>query len=137
MGKLKLILRSYGLKSNKGEAAPGFRSIPVADLYLDCRGVVEKGVPGGTGSSPVFQEGVEAGSPTTITSFHRIIEDSMKTIVTRRNDRKDPYEDPYVIIFLCAHGIHRSVASKHLLARRLKAAGYDVRWRESKLPPQI
>ena len=126
MSKLKLILYSYGLKSNAGDASKGFRSIPIADLYLDCRGVVEKGVPGGSGTSPLFQEGVEKGSPTTITSFHRIIEDSLDKIATRRADREDPYEDPYVIVFLCAWGIHRSVASKFILAKRLKAAGYNV-----------
>jgi rhodanese/phosphatase family RapZ-like protein len=129
MSQPKLILRSYGLKSNKGKAEDGFRSIPVADLYIDCRGVVEKGVAGHAtgGATTAFQEGVLAGSPASITSMHRLIEDSFQTVSTRR-ENSDPArkDDPYVICFFCAHGMHRSVACKHLLGERLKKAGYQV-----------
>src|SRR3990167_4287903 len=103
MSKLTLILSSYGLKTNQGKAKGGFRSIPSADLYLDCRGVVEKGLAGraGTGTNPTFQEGVLAGSPATITSFHRVIEDAMLTVSTRReNDPADKDSNrPFVVCF--------------------------------------
>lgn len=127
--KLKLVLQSYGIKTNQGKAEDGFRSIPVADLYIDCRGVVEKGISmrASGGASPAFQAGVLKGSPMSITSMHRLIEDSLFTVETRReNSAKTETERPYVICFMCAHGVHRSVACKHLVGGLLTKAGYEV-----------
>ena len=124
--KLKIKLISYGLKSNAGAAKDGWRSIPTADLYLDCRGVVEKGLVGaaGGGANPMFMAGVEKGSPTTITSFQRMIEDSLPQIVTRRNEEPDPYAKPYVICFLCAH--QRRPLKNYNIYKKLKMSGYVV-----------
>ena len=127
-GKLKLILISYGLKRNEGNADDGYRSIPVADLYFDCRGVDEhtyKGA-GARGTSEEFLDHVSAKSGGVITSFHRLIEDAIPFIPARRSDKKDPWADPFVVCFLCAHGMHRSVASKILVGKRLAKAGWNV-----------
>ena len=123
MPKVKLELISYGLKGNKGDAEKGYRSIPIADLYLDCRGVPDdKNAP--TGVS--LRDNIEAESQATLTSFHRVIEDSLRWMESRRSDRENPFEDPYVICFLCAHGMHRSVTCKKILADRLVKAGWMV-----------
>ena len=126
--KLKLVLLSYGLKSNKGDAKEGFRSIPVADLYLDCRGVKEAGLPShaGGGASQTFREAVAEASPEMLISLQRVIEFSLGQIPSRRAEDLDPFKEPYRICFLCAHGIHRSVASKILVGERLIKAGYSV-----------
>lgn len=123
MNKLKLQLISYGLKSNKGNAEKGWRSIPVADLYFDCRGVPDDK---NRAKGKTLGETIESASQATLTSFHRIIEDSIPFIQSRRSDREDPFADPYVICFMCAHGMHRSVNCKEILAKRLEKAGYKV-----------
>lgn len=129
MSPIKFLLISHGLKTASDEHT---YSLPKADLYLDCRGVTDGsrviGLVGGpTGNNLNMQKLVQELSPATITSFHRIIEDSLDKIPLRRNTKLDPYSDPYVVCFLCAHGIHRSVSSKHLIAALLKQAGYRVK----------
>ena len=124
--KPTLRLFSYGLKNNKGGAADGFRSLPVADLYIDCRGVFDGTGGFASGKLTTFQSKVIEESSMSILSFQRVIEDSLKQIPRRRNDQADPYAKPYVICFMCAHGIHRSVASKILVGERLVKAGYKV-----------
>lgn len=131
MKGLVLVLISHGLKTGKVEDTKGDTiayQVPKADLYLDCRGIREHDLPDHAkgGGSMKFQDAVLNNNAPTITSFQRIIEDSIPQIKTRRNGEKNPYDRPYVICTMCAHGIHRSVASKHLLAERLKKAGYTV-----------
>lgn len=132
--KVKLELRWHGIK--RLPAADGFRTLPKADFYLDCRGIAEHGIKGTTGKAPEFQKGVREQSPSSLVAFEELIISSLKHIETRRAGSSDPYANPYVIVFLCAHGVHRSVASCHILAARLKARGYDVTINEGKLPTE-
>lgn len=114
-------LLSYGLKTGK--------ELPKADMYIDCRGLADgsKGGPGGTGDSKAMQDYVMQQSPASIISMHRLIEDSLKRIPSRRDGDKDPYERPYRVCFMCAHGIHRSRSAKNLIAGLLTKAGYEVK----------
>lgn len=120
---LKLRLINFGLKE--------VQEIPKADLYLDCRGIMDpswqKGH-GGSGDNPSVQEKVKASSPMTIMALRNVIEEAVsgQRIPLRRSEDKDPYEKPFVVAFMCAHGIHRSRAAKHIVGDLLKKAGYNV-----------
>lgn len=113
----KLVLVSWGRKSGKPE--------PKADLHIDCRGLAEAGILG-VGSDLSFQKELEKQSQDSIGAIYTLIVDSLQRIPRRRRDRPDPYADPYVVCFACAWGVHRSVATKHIMAHRLKALGLEV-----------
>lgn len=102
--------------------------VPKADLYIDCRGIREHDLPdhdrGGTATT--FQAAVEAESAETIHAILRLIAFSLPQIRSRRIEDKNPYNRPYVVCFMCAHGVHRSVATKHIIARKLKGVGHEV-----------
>lgn len=118
---LKLVFQSYGLKTAK--------PIPKADLYFDCRCVVDgSSVPnvGGTGDSKAMQDYVKAMSPMSINGFVGQLREGIARIPSRRSDREDPFADPFVVLCMCAHGIHRSRSVKNILAERFKADGYQV-----------
>lgn len=122
---IKLVLQSYGVKHNTGEAKKGYRSVPVADLYVDCRCIKEKGLSSkGDGTSKTFQDGVLTASKTALDAVYRLIVEAIKKIPDRRSEKDDPFKEPFVICFLCAWGVHRSVATKYIMGRRLQAAGY-------------
>lgn len=118
---LKLIFQSYGLKTSK--------PIPKADLYFDCRCVVDgsgaKGI-GGTGDSKAMQDYVKQMSPMSINGFVGQLREGIARIPDRRSDRPDPFDEPFVVLCMCAHGIHRSRSVKNILADRFKADGYNV-----------
>ena len=131
--KVKLELRWHGIK--RLAAADGFRTLPKADFYLDCRGIAERGIPGVTGKDPAFQTAVREQSPASLVAFEELIVSSLRHIEHRRGGT-DPYAQPYVVLFLCAHGVHRSVSSCHILAERLKERGYDVTIKDGPLPTE-
>ena len=129
--KPKMVLLSFGLKALTQEQTDETRTVcmPKADLYLDCRAVKDFSVGDishSGGEHDMNQSSVLNASLPSITSMHRIIEDSLQWIPNRRAGSKDPYANPFVIACFCAQGIHRSVATKHLLAARLIKAGYEV-----------
>ena len=123
---LKLVLRWFGMKS-RAKTADGFRLIPGdADLLIDCRGIAEKGLTGSTGLDSSFQEGVKQQSAKSLDAILTYIVDGLRHVTARRSHLKDPFSEPYEIYFMCAHGVHRSVASANIIYERLKAMGYDV-----------
>jgi len=133
-GKVKLELSWHGIK--RLPAKDGFRTIPRADLYIDCRGIAEKGIPGFTGKSPEFQAAIRKASAPTLRAFVGQIIDALPHIPSRRGGT-DPFKEAFTVLFMCAHGVHRSVASCHIVAEALKAGGYNVTIVETKLPPEV
>ena len=131
VSKARIQLISFGLKAVSEEVTETHRvaKLPKADLYLDCRAVADFSggdVSHAGGEIGTNQDTVLSKSAPAITSFHRIVEDALQWIPARRAEAKDPYKEPFVVACFCAHGIHRSVATKHLLFARLKKAGLDV-----------
>lgn len=116
MSKLQLKLISAGVKSSN--------PLPPADLYIDCRGipnpVYAKTLGGQSGDVKVVQDWVKANAGKEINNFTEQILNSIPQIPTRRNHGDDPFEKPYVVAFLCAHGIHRSRSMKNIIGERLK-----------------
>lgn len=104
--------------------------LPKADLYLDCRVIpnpfLVKGVGSFTGENPIVQQWVLEHGQLFISSFSQLITDGIAQIPTRRKGKDDPFAAPYVICTMCAHGIHRSRAMKHLLADRFRKGGWNV-----------
>ena len=124
---VKLVLMSTGVKLNEGAAKKGFVSLPQADLYIDCRGIKEKGLHAkGTGADVAFQEAVQEASQTALEAIYALIVEGAKKIPDRRGEKAEPFKEPFRVCFFCAWGIHRSVATKHLLGRRLKMEGWQV-----------
>lgn len=107
----------------------GIFSLPLADLYLDCRvlpnPVFIDGI-GSTGDDPKMQSWMDANALPFIEAFEALICDGIAQIPKRRAGKEDPWAEPYIICFMCAHGIHRSRSMKHVIAKRLKSYGYTV-----------
>lgn len=125
---VKLVLSSYGVKTNAGGAntKKGYTSVPISDLLVDCRCIKEKGIGGGTGASVEFQAGVAQTSGKQLDLIYELIVEAIKKIPERRSEKKDPFAAPFTVVFCCAWGVHRSVATKRIIGRRLKQAGYAV-----------
>ena len=115
MKKLKLILISHGIKTIEIVEKKGYRVLPKADLYVDCRGVVDH----------ADVKTATAKSPDTLCAMYMLIVDALRHIPARRGG-PDPYAEPFTVLFMCARGVNRSVASKQILGAQLKAAGFDV-----------
>ena len=120
---LKLHFKWHGIKRIPAE--DGFRTIPKADLYIDCRAIAEAGVPGWSGKCPEFQADIKEKSKASLFCIQELIIDSLRHVSSRRGGL-DPYKEPYVVMFLCAWGVHRSVATCNVIAERMKAFGYNV-----------
>jgi RNase adaptor protein for sRNA GlmZ degradation len=67
----------------------------------------------------------EHGAPY-LDSFYQLIIDGLQQIPSRRLGKADPFERPYTVCTMCAHGIHRSRAMKYLLATQLVKDGWNV-----------
>lgn len=107
-------------------AVKGSKDFPKADLYLDVRGVANpsaSGGPGGNGDNPVVQAWVSKNSD--IAPYTELIEQALSRMTSRRGAGKE-YEKPFKIVTMCAHGVHRSRAMKHILAYWAKKQGYKV-----------
>jgi hypothetical protein len=122
-----LVLRNHGLKSRMaqwGTKDTPCPLVPKADLYLDCRGLIDGhqvDLP-----SAQYRQLLEEACNTTYEAMVTTVVESLKNLAARRRFVADPTAEPYEILCLCAYGMHRSKASKHILAGRLKALGYDV-----------
>lgn len=124
--RVKLVLRSYGVKTNAGKATRGgYTSVPVSDLFIDCRCIKERGI-SGAGRSVAFQAAVVQTSSSQLDLIYKLILEAIKKIPERRVEKKDPFGEPFDITFCCAWGMHRSVATKYIMAKQLKQAGYSV-----------
>ncbi len=122
--RIKFLLRHYGLKRLKNP--DGLTLMPRADLYIDCRVVKEKGITGVNGDDPKFQTGIKKACPDVLDNILANILNSLQVFEDRRSSRLFPYAEPYVVCFMCAYGMHRSRATKHIMAERLKALGFNV-----------
>lgn len=125
MSKSKLILINDGWKSISAQ-----HPLPKADLYLDCRPLPnpfhDKMVGGLSGDSPATQDWMLQRAQPFLKSFYQQVVDGLIRIPSRRQGDGDPFSKPYTICLLCAHGIHRSRAMKHILGAKLKAGGWIV-----------
>lgn len=113
---LKIELFNFGVKHEK--------EFPKAELFLDCRGVANpshSGGPNGTGDDPEVQAWVAKNSD--LSPYTMMVEDAFSRLITRKGAGSE-FEKPFRIAAMCAHGIHRSRAIKHLLARYLQNSGY-------------
>ena len=114
---LPIVLMSFGVKSGQ--------LFPPADLYLDCRGCADPShVMSGTGDDPEVQEWVWDRSANILQAYRGLIWESISRLTTRRGAGKE-FDKPFVILTMCAHGIHRSRAMKHILGRWLRADGFS------------
>lgn len=115
MDKLIIKLRSVGFKTGAWEKA-----VEKAHFILDARCVKDpsaKGFP--SGDSIETQNYVSQQNPDAIMGLKDILTGAINAIPTRRRDKEHPYEDPFVVLCVCAHGIHRSRAVKHIMAKWL------------------
>ena len=109
--KPKLIFTSFSLKNGQ--------PLPSADCYVDCRGIPNPiyGGPAGTG----HDLGVRKWVRERLNQAHEqhlyvdLVSASINALTTRRGAGHET-DKPFVVCCMCAHGIHRSVAMKHLLA---------------------
>ena len=114
--QLRLILLSHGIKHG---------SMPKADFYVDCRCVADP-LRGGETSLGGGIKFIEKFSHQTLATIQFMISDAIELIPARRHEKTDPFADPFIICFFCAHGMHRSPAVKHIMSRKLLADGYKV-----------
>lgn len=141
--RVHLIFTNHGLR--KGPPPP-------ADLYIDARSCADPtsanykrrepdaeliahnlydmltGID--TGEDKKVQRWIEKESPQSFASFMMQVEAAMERIPSRRRGEKDPYAKPFVVCCLCAWGIHRSRATKHILAERFSAESYGDKVRK-------
>lgn len=125
MGKVNLVLINDGWKSIS-ESHP----LPKADLYLDCRPLPnpfhDAAVRIYTGDAPKTQAWMLERAQPFLKSFYQQVVDGLEMIPGRRAQDDKPFGKPYTVCLLCAHGIHRSRAMKHILGAKLKAGGWTV-----------
>ena len=109
MEKPKLIFTSFGIKNGQ--------EWPQVDCYVDCRGVPNPlyGGPSGTGHDPKVREWVREELGRGLPIYVELIQDGLRMLPTRRGVGHEA-DKPFIICCLCAHGIHRSVSMKHILA---------------------
>lgn len=114
---LSIVFHSFGVKSGQ--------EFPKADLYLDCRGVAEPSGAGlsGTGDNPDVQDWVNLNS--NLSPYFDMVIGGISRLSTRRGVGKE-YEKPFTVVTMCAHGIHRSRAVKHILAKTLRGTGWGM-----------
>lgn len=116
LGVLTIILRSVGFKTSLFEKV-------IADTHfiVDARGIEDPSHHGmGTGDNKDVQDWVYLHNQPAIEAMYGMVEAAINCVTSRRSDKKDMWKDPFNITFVCAHGIHRSRASKHIVAHWLK-----------------
>ena len=116
---LKVVFSSFGVKNNQ--------PLPPAECYIDCRGVPDPskvvGLPALTGDSPELQEYVENNID--LGPYISMLHQHFARLGTRKGIGHE-YDKPFRIVTMCAHGIHRSRAMKHILAKHLRARGFKA-----------
>lgn len=119
---IKIKLFSFGVKAvPKVDGSP---VMPPADYYVDARSVIEPSMntSAGTGDDLSLIKVVENNSD--VESICNLVRESIGRIPARRGDKA--YDKPFVIGVFCAHGVHRSRATKHIIADDLVSRGYQV-----------
>lgn len=119
----KLVLISAGIKKTN--------PLPKADLYLDCRGIVNPHkIPAfqtQTGAAKSIQDWIMEQASPSVEHMTQLVLSALDAIPYRRLDELKPFDRPVVVCFFCAYGQHRSVAVKHIVGKRLADAGLDVK----------
>lgn len=100
-GKLKLVLINHGLKGG---------NLPKCDFIVDCRGLPEGYIEGKTEIN-----WTDVADLAEILTMQVIYATEPYIIEARRKERKDPYEDPFVVCCVCAWGMNRSMLGKRLI----------------------
>lgn len=115
--KLALIFKSHGVKNS----AP----FPTAHCYVECRGVPDaSNAMEGGGALFTHQQFVkEKLGAYRIGEYVSLVKQGIDKLPERRKG-EDMYGKPFIICCLCAHGIHRSVAMKHILAAEFHKLGF-------------
>lgn len=126
---MKIRLISFGVKSVV--AAGSQTPLPKADLYFDCRVIRNPyhapGMASLGGDHPKLQEWCLAENADVLDKFLSLINVGLTTIPDRRRDVKEgAFSVPVTLAFFCAYGVHRSVAMKHLVAKKLLEQGLNV-----------
>ena len=106
--KPHLVLTNFGYKKYMTEAKP----FPKADLYIDCRGLVDG----------ALSDTVKVANGTLLFAMKTQIEEAVHTLKTRWPNEPNR---PFVVAFFCAHGMHRSVAAKMLMAESIDYSLFD------------
>ena len=115
---LSITLASFGVKTGM--------EWPKADLYIDCRGVANPMHTAGlcgTGDEGEVQEWVR--TYTDVFPYYDIVREALTRLTTRRGEGKE-FDKPFHIVTMCAHGIHRSRAMKHIIGKHLTGLGFKV-----------
>jgi RNase adaptor protein for sRNA GlmZ degradation len=113
---LTVVLRSVGFKTAAFE-----KVMKDTHFIVDCRGVLDPSHKGmGSGDNVDVQDYVFMHNQPAVQSIYGMVESALNCITSRRSDKEDMWKDPFNITFVCAHGIHRSRATKHIVARWLK-----------------
>lgn len=118
---LPIIVSSHGVKTGP---------MPAAHYYVDARSVWcpvgnHKGMTYvGTGDDQPIQDAVEEKSD--IESILKLVDEAIGRTPARRNYKPDWYKHPFHICVLCAWGVHRSRAVKHIIADYLKMGMFNV-----------
>lgn len=112
---LEIVLRSFGVKSGK--------DFPSADTYIDCRGIPDPShYTSGNGDDPAVQQWVK--EKIDLGLYYELVMQHF-SMLTLRKGQGNEFDKPFIILCMCAHGIHRSRALKNLLAASLKGNGYQ------------
>jgi RNase adaptor protein for sRNA GlmZ degradation len=116
--RLKLITLSAGIK-----AGP----LPYADLIIDCRIIPDPSHVGGTGDDSKIQEWVRIRCLEKLSLIFQVVEAGIRMLDARRGGNEEKmYGQPFTILFFCAHGIHRSRSTKHIISDWLEDEGWKV-----------
>ncbi len=118
MKHLHIEFSSFGVKNNS--------PLPAAECFIDCRGVPDPsrvvGFMSGTGDNPTLQEYVEQNMD--VGPYLRLLNDHFSRLITRKGAGHE-FDKPFRVVTMCAHGIHRSRAMKHILSKHLIARGFE------------
>ena len=133
-----LRLVHHGLKRWHVKDSPSDKIVPGADFYIDCRGIQEHGLD--RNFPDLYQVQMEQHSKVTLDAMEAMIIDGLRHLHARRggttkhgntDDLISRSGEPYTVCFMCAWGCNRSPNTKAVLAKRLRAKGYQV-----ELPPE-
>ena len=109
---------SHGLKNGP---------LPKADLYLDCRVIVNPFLEGGLFiNHAALVVWMKQNNQPTIDVFIKLILQGLSTLSPRRRSPDEDPHRPMIICLFCAYGQHRSVAMKQLLADAFRAPGHYI-----------
>ena len=100
-----------------------------ADLYIDCRGMVnpfrDPVIGGKTGDDPEVQAWIKEKNHFYVTAATDMIRIAEKTASTRNSFKAAPAK-PLTVCFFCLAGVHRSRGMKNVVGANLKSMGFDV-----------